>query len=165
MTPCATQVDVLGLICSSATADKGEGVGSASAVTGSRQQRFVSRKVRVCLLIHLLVMSEVQSGSKFDRLQIEGLQSLTTAVAEVGVRRSYRNVLRWTLSGLGEARLESVKVGGRRMTSVAAVRRFFEATNAAAELRAAPPPVTTPQRRLKASEAILGAHGLGREEE
>lgn len=46
---------------------------------------------------------------------------------------------RWRLHGVKGIRLESVKVGGKRFTSVEALHRFTEQTTAAADCRPVPP--------------------------
>jgi hypothetical protein len=55
---------------------------------------------------------------------------------------------RWSLRGINRIRLETCKVGGRRLTSLEAISRFVAATTAAADGN---PPVTcTPSQRQRA---------------
>lgn len=44
-------------------------------------------------------------------------------------RPTWRQVKRWASHGIAGIRLESVKEGGRKYTSVAAVERFYVQTN------------------------------------
>ena len=62
------------------------------------------------------------------RLIDEGLVSVVKAARDAGISISSKTALRWCLAGVRGIRLESVKVGGRRMTSRAALRRFVAAT-------------------------------------
>ena len=68
---------------------------------------------------------------------IEQVLPLATAAREVPNRDSARGVnvstvWRWSLRGIRGVRLETILVGGIRMTSREALQRFFEATTAAA---------------------------------
>lgn len=62
------------------------------------------------------------------RLLGEGLQPVVDVAAREGIRISAKTALRWAIAGIRGVRLETVKVGGRRMTSRAAVCRFIAAT-------------------------------------
>lgn len=70
-----------------------------------------------------------------ERLTREGLRSLPEAFEEVGIKKiSLWTLLRYAGRGVKgpsntQIRLESLKIGGRRLTSVAAVRRFLERLN------------------------------------
>jgi Protein of unknown function (DUF1580) len=98
------------------------------------------------------------------RLRREGLMPTVGAVAQVNPKRiSYRTGLRWCLRGINGIRLESVKAGGRRMTSVEAVERFF----AALDDRRAPDDrgdSRSAEHRGSAADAVLASHGLGRDQ-
>lgn len=69
----------------------------------------------------------------FDETRV----SLTDLAKELGVHVS--TVWRWVLRGLGGHHLESVRIGGRRITSREAFARFIAATNGQ--------PLPTPQKR------------------
>ena len=100
-----------------------------------------------------------------DRLMDEGLCSVTKAASDIGVSISSKTALRWCLNGARGVRLESLKVGGRRMTSRAAMRRFIAAIQ--------DKPVVTDEHSAGASstpvimsrdeaDCVLAAFGLGR---
>jgi hypothetical protein len=83
-----------------------------------------------------------------------------------GERPHYSTFFRWTQKGVmaGDGRrirLEFVKAGSRRLTSVAAVRRFFEATTKAAG-ESAPCSILHSHSRLDevATERELLSEGL-----
>ena len=59
----------------------------------------------------------------------ERVISLQNAAAFVGVHRS--TVYRWAGGRVNGCRLETLRVGGRRRTSVEALQRFFERLTAA----------------------------------
>lgn len=90
-----------------------------------------------------------------DRLLEEGLLSIVDAAEAEGLRISPKTTIRWALHGTGGVRLETVKVGGRRLTSRAAIRRFV-----AAQQHDEVP--HGPVIDAKAADRILEAHGLGR---
>ena len=66
-----------------------------------------------------------------------------------------RTFLRWATAGVRGIRLETIKVGGKRLTSVAAMERFLAATQNDPQPRAA----TIDER---AADKVLEAYGLGR---
>ena len=67
-------------------------------------------------------------------------------------------VHRWRKPGVAGVRLESLRVGGRWMTTIEAIDRFVTATNAA---RDRPGPAADPSRRRQAAAARrLDAEGL-----
>ena len=70
--------------------------------------------------------------------------------------RSVKLVYVWADRGVKvnghQIRLESARVGGRRVTSVEAIERFLEATSATPNT---PQPIRTPRARQKASEAAV----------
>jgi len=88
--------------------------------------------------------------SLFDRLFAEGLVTVVAAARKNGVKLHNKSALRQAMVGSGGATLESVKLNGRRLTSVAAYRRFLEA-----------------QQRLspKQVDRGLAAYGLGRDQQ
>jgi hypothetical protein len=92
-----------------------------------------------------------------DRLLAEGVLSVVAAAAAEGISISPKTALRWAINGTGGARLESVRVGGRRLTSRAALRRFI-----AQQQREEPTPA---QQTLdpRAADVVLAVHGLPRE--
>lgn len=57
---------------------------------------------------------------------------------------------RWTIKGVRGVKLESLAVGGRRVTSAEAFERFIAATNSNT---VATPPVPSPHERRRAIEA------------
>ncbi len=63
---------------------------------------------------------------------------------------------RWAMSGIQGVRLETVKVGGRRFTTDAAIRRFLAALNADHQGGVPDPP----DRRAEAAEAELIERGV-----
>lgn len=66
-------------------------------------------------------------------------------------------VHRWRKPGVAGVRLESLRVGGRWMTTLEAIDRFVTASNAA---RDRSPAVNTPRRRQAAVARRLDAEGL-----
>ena len=101
--------------------------------------------------------SSCSSSTLSDRLLAEGVLSIVAAAAAEGIRISPKTALRWALAGTGGAKLESIRIGGRRMTSRAAMRRFVE--------RQQPDQPTPAQQVLdqRAADVVLAAHGLPRE--
>lgn len=89
------------------------------------------------------------------RIVAEGAVSIVAAAAAEGISISPKTALRWAIGGLRGVRLETVKIGGRRMTSVPALRRFLLAT------QDNPQPAAVGIDSA-AADAVLGAHGLGR---
>jgi len=69
---------------------------------------------------------------------------------------------RWALKGVGGIKLESIKLGGRRYTSVEALQRFAEATTAAADKKRPSKPRTSKLReqQIAQAEAALDAAGI-----
>ena len=104
--------------------------------------------------------------SSIARLTEEGLVGVTEAYEAVGIRQSYWSAIRHAVHGLRApdgttVKLESLKVGGRRMTSKQAVCRFIERLN-------------SPEERTKRGEnacsgrggddPFLKSEGLGRDD-
>jgi Protein of unknown function (DUF1580) len=75
---------------------------------------------------------------------------------------------RWAIKGLRGVRLETIRVGGTRCTSLAAIERFFQALTAAtpraclsiSKNATTNQPAAATARDLKAMEEELVAHGL-----
>lgn len=76
------------------------------------------------------------------------------AASDANIRITSKTALRWCLSGVRGVRLESVKVGGRRMTSRPAFARFVAASQ--------PPTAgqTAPGMDREAADRVLRAYGL-----
>jgi hypothetical protein len=97
-----------------------------------------------------------------DRLAAEGLRSIVDAADDLGI--TPRTALRWATAGVRGARLESIRVGGRRMTSIAAIRRFLraqqddDAPSAPVSDRAGVAPLSP-----EAARRVLQSHGLVKE--
>ena len=86
----------------------------------------------------------------FDSERVISLQS---AAAFVGVHRS--TVYRWADGSVDGCCLETLRVGGRRRTSVEALQRFFERLTASG---ASPGP--EPSQAATAAERELGRRGF-----
>lgn len=93
-----------------------------------------------------------------NRLLDEGVLTIVEAARLEGIDISSKTALRWALAGTGGAKLESIRIGGRRMTSRAAIRRFVSAQQQ--QQRAAPPAHQALDPR--AADAVLAAHGMPR---
>lgn len=83
-------------------------------------------------------MHKILSETRLTLSQLARAQSVNTAT-----------VWRWTIKGVRGVKLESLAVGGRRVTSVEAFERFIAATNSNT---VATPPVPSPHERRKAVE-------------
>ena len=80
---------------------------------------------------------EVRSESLTNRLLDEGVMLVVTAAKADGISITAKTAIRWCLSGVRGVRLESLKIGGQRRTSRAALRRFIAATQMRPESLAA----------------------------
>ena len=92
----------------------------------------------------------------------EKLLPLLSAVELATGQRPHPSTLhRWRLRGIRGIRLETVRCGGRRLTSVEAVRRFLAETTAAVD-GASTPARTSRQRQaaIDRAEAELDAAGI-----
>lgn len=69
----------------------------------------------------------------------ETLLSFPEAAKRIPGHPHLSSLHRWRLHGVKGIKLETVKVGGRRYTSVEALHRFSEQTTAAADCRPVPP--------------------------
>lgn len=65
--------------------------------------------------------------------QTESLVSLTDAAKSLPGRPNITTMWRWRNRGIRGVKLETILIGGRRMTSLEAMARFFAATTAAAD--------------------------------
>lgn len=77
-------------------------------------------------------------------------------------RPSYTTWWRWSSRGCGGVRLETIVRGGRRLTSVEAVQRFFDALTARSDDRG-DKPIRTPSQRERdnaAAESVLSDAGI-----
>jgi hypothetical protein len=92
------------------------------------------------------------------RILDEGALPIPEAwAAVVGRPLNIKSLLRYAIGGLRGIRLESIKAGGRRLTSTRAVERFLAATQTVeSQPRAACIDVV-------AADKVLAAFGLGRE--
>jgi len=97
-------------------------------------------------------------------MQNEKLFSVPKAVELATGRRPHpATCFRWRQRGISGVRLETLKVGGRRETSVEAVHRFVAATTAAADdPQHAPSSRTNRQRQaaIDRAEQELDAAGI-----
>jgi len=91
-------------------------------------------------------------------LEGEALFSVPMAVERAtGQRPHPSSCHRWRLRGVNHVRLETVRLAGRRLTSIEAVRRFINATTAAADGTEVGPSVSHTNREREASIASAGA--------
>ncbi len=101
-----------------------------------------------------------------NRLLDEGVMLVGKAASAEGISISSKTALRWCIHGVRGNRLESLKVGGQRMTSRAAFRRFIAATqpkSVATDSLSEQPPRHSPLIMDKeTSEKVLASFGLGR---
>lgn len=65
----------------------------------------------------------------------EQLIPITDAPKHIPGRPALMTVYRWMKRGVSGVRLESLRIGGRRFTSMEALSRFFHETTAAADRR------------------------------
>ena len=100
--------------------------------------------------------AEQQQPAVIHRLLDEGVLSIVAGFAAEGIAISAKTALRWALAGTGGVRLESMRIGGRRVTSRPAIRRFL-----AAQQREASPAAQVIDRA--AADVFLAAHGMHRE--
>jgi hypothetical protein len=101
-----------------------------------------------------------------SQLAAEGLVGCVRGAVALGVPITVRTATRWALYGLRGVKLESVRVGRRRMTSIPALVRFFAATDSARNGKAleSPPPASQ-ALSPEAARRVLESHGLGRRSE
>jgi len=78
-----------------------------------------------------------------------------------GQTRSTATCHRWRLKGINGVCLETCKVGGRRLTTVAAVHRFIEMTTAVADGNRSPKPRTSRQQEAAIRQAELALKRAG----
>ena len=94
-----------------------------------------------------------------NRLLDEGIILVVKAAQAEGISIGSKTALRWCIAGIRGVRLESVKIGGRRMTSRAALRRFVAATQ---DRMASFVPPTRPSLSAEAADRVLASYGLAR---
>jgi hypothetical protein len=93
--------------------------------------------------------------------QTESLVSLTDAAKSLPNRPNLTTVWRWRNRGVRGIKLETILIGGRRMTSREALSRFFAATTAAAEgARVVSETPRQREKRLRAAEKRAEALGV-----
>lgn len=61
------------------------------------------------------------------RILTEDVLSLNEARDAIPTRPSISTVWRWAINGRKGVKLETYQIGGKRLTSVQAIHRFFEA--------------------------------------
>jgi hypothetical protein len=83
----------------------------------------------------------------------ETLQTFAEAAGELPSRPHVSTLHRWRLRGVRGVKLETCVIGGRRFISKEAIRRFAEATTAAADRQPAAAP-TPPRRRRAIARAV-----------
>lgn len=62
-------------------------------------------------------------------LLTEDLLSLAQATRQLPTRPNVSTVWRWAKRGVGGTKLETIKIGGKQLTSLQAINRFLVATN------------------------------------
>ncbi|MGE3174467.1 MAG: DUF1580 domain-containing protein [Planctomycetota bacterium] len=80
--------------------------------------------------------------------------SIVRAAASIGITITSKTAIRWALRGANGVLLETVKIGGRRLTSEAALRRFIAATQQQ--------PEGIEHLADKDADRVLAAYGLSR---
>jgi len=89
----------------------------------------------------------------------EHLKPLSRASADVPGNPHCSTLIRWALRGVRGIKLESVVVGGRRFTSVEAIRRFIQRLSG--DQRATPSPlVSSPTSAAKFADDELEEQGF-----
>lgn len=94
-------------------------------------------------------------------LATESLLSLSQAANSLPGKPHKNTIVRWSLNGVKGVRLETIMLGGRRMTSREALQRFIERTTAAANGET-PPTRTARQRQsaIRQAETELAKAGI-----
>ena len=91
-------------------------------------------------------------------LSREELFPLTRAAEFVpGRRPNASTIYRWVLKGIRGVRLETLLVGGCRLTSREALERFFRATTVAADAALAAPLTASDLKRRSARQSAIEA--------
>jgi hypothetical protein len=99
-----------------------------------------------------------------NRFLDEGLALVVRAAKDVGISISAKTAIRWCLAGVRGVRLESVKVGGRRMTTRGALQRFIAATQEGPAGSRWLPTTNPAVMDRETSDRILASFGLVRSE-
>jgi len=84
-------------------------------------------------------------------LSNENVFPVNEAPKHIASRPSQASVWRWVLNGVGGIKLDSILIGGRRLTSSEAIQRFADARTAA--FNGEPAPARTPRQRQRAIDA------------
>jgi len=91
----------------------------------------------------------------------DSLLTISQAAKSLPMRPNVSTVWRWVLQGCGGIKLESILIGGRRLTSSEAIQRFADARTAQAS--GEPIPSRTPRQRQAAidrAERELAESGI-----
>lgn len=103
--------------------------------------------------------------TRTHRLLDEGILSIVDAAAAEGITISSKTALRWCIAGKRGVRRETLKIGCRRMTSRAALRRFIAATQELDPSPGSDAPDVPMLMDREIADRILSRFGLGREQE
>ena len=94
-------------------------------------------------------------------LSSENVFPVNEAPKHIPGRPSQASVWRWCLYGCGGIKLESILMGGRRLTSTEAIQRFADARTSQADGAPAPPRTSRQrQRGIDRAEAELAKAGI-----
>ena len=98
-------------------------------------------------------------------LSSESLISLKDACAYLPGRPHISTMWRWIKRGIAGIRLETVKVGGKRFTSVEAIERFIASTTAEADIalsgdNSAPRVASNREKQVDQARRICNSHGV-----
>jgi hypothetical protein len=128
-----------------------------------RNGRALTRNLIRCKLWHHLTMPTPAwfffEGAMIDPTT-ETLISLANAAKSLPGRPNVTTIWRWRNRGCRGVRLETVLSGGRRYTSIEALRRFQNRVNAAADGEQ-PTSATPKQRERRIERAERRAEALG----
>ena len=89
------------------------------------------------------------------RAEADAIQRTQSYVQATGYRPHPSTTHRHRLAGCHGVRLETIKCGGKRMTSVEAVHRFNEAVTLAADGESPAPQARTPRQRERDGESAI----------
>ena len=89
----------------------------------------------------------------------EQLLNLREAAATLPTRPHLCTIHRWRLRGIGGVKLGTVKIGGRRYTTLEELNRFIAATTAAADVASADTHTTPAATRHRAGRGRVGESG------
>ena len=97
------------------------------------------------------------------QLNFDGLMPLSEAARSLPGRPHVSTLHRWRIRGVQGVKLETVRIGGRRFTSLEALERFSASVTAIANGESPPPLSRTPNQRQRAiacAESELDAAGI-----